>query len=82
MSKEHVIEAQLPGIFYRRPSPDAEPFAKEGDHVEEGAAIGLIELMKSYHEVVASATGTVSKFLAKNEAEVEVGTNLAIITPE
>jgi len=79
MSEKLSVEAQLPGIFYRRPSPDAEPFVNEGDTVEEGAPIGLIELMKSYHEVPAPAAGTVIRFAVENEAEVDVGTEIAII---
>ena len=79
MSEKHSVEAQLPGIFYRRPSPDAEPFVNEGDTVEEGAAIGLIELMKSYHEVVAPVGGRLLSFAVENEAEVDVGTEIAVI---
>lgn len=79
MSEKHSVEAQLPGIFYRRPSPDAEPFIQEGDTVEQGAAIGLIELMKSYHEVVAPVGGKLARFTVENEAEVDVGTEIAVI---
>ena len=33
----------MPGVFYRRPSPDEEPFVAEGSAVAAGQTIALIE---------------------------------------
>lgn len=79
MSKEHAIQAHLPGVFYRRPSPDAEPFVSEGDEVQEGTTIGLIELMKSYHEVQSTVNGTLVRFAIEDEGDVDTGTDIAIV---
>jgi hypothetical protein len=47
------ILSPLPGTFYRRPAPDKPPYKDEGDTVAVGDVIGLIEVMKSFHEVKA-----------------------------
>jgi len=68
---QHQVVSPLPGIFYRRPSPEAPPYKKEGDHVQEGDVIGLVEVMKQFTEVQADAAGKVIRFLIDNEAQVE-----------
>lgn len=67
----HEVLSPLPGIFYRRPSPDAEPFVKEGVAVKAGDTIGLVEVMKQFSEINADAAGTVVRFLVENEGAVE-----------
>lgn len=76
MSKLQIL-SPLPGIFYRRPSPEEGPYKKEGDTVSEGEVIGLVEVMKSFHEVKATASGTLSTFLVENEDPVQAGQPLA-----
>ncbi len=44
-----------------------------GDAVAVGDVIGLVEVMKSFHEVKSDAGGTVVKFLIENEAPVMAG---------
>ena len=67
------IMSPLPGVFYRKPSPDEPPYKSEGDTVAPGDVIGLIEVMKSFHEVKADAAGTVKAFLIDNEDAVMAG---------
>lgn len=71
------ILSPLPGTFYRRSSPDVAPYKSEGDAVAEGDVIGLIEVMKSFHEVKATASGTLKRFLVDNEDAVMAGETLA-----
>lgn len=73
------ILSHLPGTFYRRPAPDAPPFAKEGDVIAAGAVVGLIEVMKMFNEVQADAGGLVVRYLVENEAPVEAGQPLLVI---
>lgn len=75
MSK--TILSPLPGTFYRRPAPDKPPFKADGDSVAVGDIIGLIEVMKSFHEVKADRAGTIRKFVADNEEPVMAGQPLA-----
>jgi acetyl-CoA carboxylase biotin carboxyl carrier protein len=55
----HVITAPLTGVYYRSPSPDAEPYVREGGQVNAGQVIGLIEAMKLFNEIKSDVTGTV-----------------------
>ncbi len=71
MSKQ--ILSPLPGTFYRKPAPDQPPYKEEGESVAVGDVIGLVEVMKSFHEVKADAGGKVVKFLAENEGAVMAG---------
>jgi biotin carboxyl carrier protein len=75
----HEILCPLPGTFYRRPAPDAPPFVKEGDTVNAGDTIGLVEVMKQFSEVQADAAGKVVRFLVENEGPVEPGQPLVMI---
>ncbi|MBA3325672.1 MAG: biotin carboxyl carrier domain-containing protein [Rhodobacteraceae bacterium] len=71
------IVSPLPGTFYRRSAPDEPPYKAEGDMVAEGEIIGLIEVMKSFHEVKATAGGTIKAFLVENEDAVMAGQPIA-----
>jgi acetyl-CoA carboxylase biotin carboxyl carrier protein len=76
---DKTIKAPLPGTFYRRPDPGADAFVDEGDSVQAGDVVGLVEIMKSFHEVKADEGGTVERFLVENEDTVEAGQDLAVL---
>ena len=71
-----TIKSPLPGTFYRRPNPQADPFVSEGDAVKRGDVVGLIEIMKNFYDVTSDADGVVAGFLVENEALVEAGQDL------
>ena len=73
------IVSPLPGVFYRRSAPDQPPYKEEGDTVAVDEVIGLVEVMKSFHEVKADSAGTVTKFLIGNEEAVMAGQPLVEI---
>jgi acetyl-CoA carboxylase biotin carboxyl carrier protein len=73
------VKAQIPGTFYRRPDPESNPYVEEGDKVSAGDTVGLIEVMKSFHEVKAEEDGTVSKFLIENEEAVDAGQDIVVL---
>jgi acetyl-CoA carboxylase biotin carboxyl carrier protein len=73
---DKTIKAQMPGTFYRRPDPESDSYVEEGDEVSAGDTVGLIEVMKSFHEVKAEEDGTVLKFLVENEDAVDAGQDL------
>jgi len=77
---ERTIKTHIPGTFYRRSSPDAEPFVEEGSHVEVGDVIGLVEIMKSFHEIKSEESGTVAQFLVENDDAVEAGQGIATLS--
>jgi acetyl-CoA carboxylase biotin carboxyl carrier protein len=68
-----TIKSPIPGTFYNRPSPDAAPFHALGDAVAVGDVIGLVEVMKTFHEIKADQAGTVVAFLLDNEDPVDAG---------
>jgi acetyl-CoA carboxylase biotin carboxyl carrier protein len=63
----------LPGIFYRKPAPDKPAFKSEGDIVAVGDVVGLIEVMKSFIEVHAEASGKIVRFIVDDEEPIMAG---------
>jgi len=75
------IRSPLPGVFYRKPSPDSPPYKEDGDTVAPDDVIGLVEVMKSFHEVKAGLAGTRLRFVAGNEDAIMAGDVLAEVEP-
>jgi acetyl-CoA carboxylase biotin carboxyl carrier protein len=66
----------MPGTFYRRPDPESDSYVEEGDKVSAGDTVGLIEVMKSFHEVKTEEDGTISRFLVDNDDAVDAGQDI------
>jgi acetyl-CoA carboxylase biotin carboxyl carrier protein len=77
----HPLGAPLTGVFYRAPAPDAEPYVREGEWVEAGRVVGLIEAMKVFNEVQADVAGRVVRFLAASGQLVQQGAPLLYLDP-
>lgn len=73
---EKTVKAPMPGTFYRRPDPENAPYVEEGSSVSAGDTVGLVEVMKSFHEIKAEEDGTVAKILVGDEEAVSAGQNL------
>ena len=71
-----TIKSPLPGTFYRRPNPAADPYVDEGDEIKPGDVVGLVEIMKSFHEIQADADGRVARFLVENEDLIDAGQDI------
>ena len=78
MSKSQIL-SPLPGTFYRRPAPDRPPFKQDGDAVTATDVIGLIEVMKNFHEVTADAAGRAIHFTVEDGEAIMAGQALAEI---
>ncbi|HUP33687.1 MAG TPA: acetyl-CoA carboxylase [Gaiellaceae bacterium] len=76
---QQTVKSALPGTFYRRPAPAAEPYVGEGDTVQPGDVVGMIEIMKTFYEVTSDAAGIVVRFLVENEALVEAGQDVLVL---
>ena len=76
MSKFEV-RSPLPGIFYRRPAPDKAAFKEDGAAVAAEDVIGLVEVMKSFHEVPATVAGKAITFLVGDDEPVMAGQPIA-----
>ena len=68
-----TIKSPIPGTFYRCPTPEAPPFHEVGDTVAPGDVIGLVEVMKTFHEIKADQAGTITAFLLESEDPVDAG---------
>lgn len=73
----HDIKSPIPGTFWRKPSPDDPVFKEVGDSVAKGDVIGLVEVMKNFHEVKADADGTIASFEVEDESPVKPGQVIA-----
>jgi biotin carboxyl carrier protein len=71
------ILSPLPGTFYRSAAPGQPPLKADGDAVAVGDVIGLIEVMKSFHEIKAEVAGASISFLVDNEDPIMAGAPLA-----
>ncbi|GGN00424.1 acetyl-CoA carboxylase biotin carboxyl carrier protein subunit [Thermus composti] len=75
------VRAPIVGTFYRAPAPDAPPYVKEGDRVEKGQVLCIIEAMKLMNEIESEVSGIVKKILVENGEPVEYGQPLFLIQP-
>jgi oxaloacetate decarboxylase alpha subunit len=75
------VTAPMVGTFYRAGSPDAPPFVNEGDWVDDGRTLCIIEAMKMFNEIPADISGRVIRVLAENGTPVEYGQSLFLIDP-
>lgn len=76
------VPAPMAGIFYLTPAPDAEPFVEEGDRIERGEVVGLIEAMKLFNEVNSPVAGIITKIAVRNEERVAAGQPLMWVQPD
>jgi len=75
------VIAPLTGVFYRASSPDAEPFKSQGDRVEAGEVICILEAMKLFNEIQSDYAGTIVRILPENGELVSQGEELFWISP-
>lgn len=77
------VVAPTDGVFYSRPAPDSPPFVEPGQRIRSGQPIGLIEIMKTFSQILYGGPGL------PDEAEVvelrcadgtEVSSGQALIT--
>ena len=73
------IISPLPGVFYRKPGPGKEPFANEGDTIEIGQTVGIIEIMKQFTEIQSDVAGVLESFKVKEGDMVNPGDTLIVV---
>jgi len=79
--KYETINSPIVGTFYRKPSPDADPFTKEGAIVEKGQTICLVEAMKLFNEIEAEFKCKIVEILKEDASPVEFGDPLFLVEP-
>ena len=77
----HEVLSPMVGTFYRSPSPEADPFVNEGDGIESGQTVCIIEAMKIMNEIPADVQGEVVEILVDDGQPVEYNQALFKIRP-
>jgi acetyl-CoA carboxylase biotin carboxyl carrier protein len=75
------VVAPLTGVFYRSSSPDAEAFVLEGQRIESGTVVCILEAMKLFNEIQSDYAGTVVRIVPENGELVSQGAELFWIEP-
>ncbi len=67
------VASPINGIFYRSSSPSSMPFVNEGDFVDAGKTLCIVEAMKVMNEIKADKKMKILKILAENGKNVAIG---------
>lgn len=76
-----TIKSPIIGTFYRKPSPDKEPFVEVGDSVKVGDVLCVIEAMKLFNEIESEVSGKIVKVLVDDSSPVEFDQPLFLVDP-
>ncbi len=77
-----TVQAPIVGTFYRRPSPDDDPYVEVGDTVAQGDVLCIIEAMKLMNEIECETAGTIKKIFVEDAEPVEYEQPLFVIEEE
>jgi acetyl-CoA carboxylase biotin carboxyl carrier protein len=75
----NVITSPIVGTFYRKPSPDKDPFIRVGDTVEKGDVLCIIEAMKMMNEIKSDFSGKIVSINLEDGEPVEFGQSIITI---
>lgn len=74
-----VVLSPMVGVAYLAPEPGAAPFVTVGSQVSAGQTLCLIEAMKTFNQIKAPKSGTVTRVLVTAGAPVEYDEPLMIV---
>jgi acetyl-CoA carboxylase biotin carboxyl carrier protein len=77
----HIIVSPMVGTFYASPSPKDSAFVRQGDTVQAGDVVGIVEAMKIMNEIDSEFSGRIARILVANGQPVEYGQSLMIVEP-
>ena len=75
------LESPMVGTFYRSPSPNQPAFVDEGDRIEVGQTLCILEAMKLFNEFKSDHAGILRRILVANAEPVEYGQPLFELEP-
>ena len=75
----HALKSPMVGVAYLAPEPGAKPFVKIGDSVKAGDTVALVEAMKTFNPIKATADGVVKEILVTDAQAVEFDQPLIVI---
>ena len=74
-----AILSPMVGTVYTSPEPDAPAFIVEGDSVNAGQTLLIVEAMKVMNPITAPKAGKVTKVFVRNAQPIEFGEVLVIV---
>ena len=77
----HPVVAPLVGTFYRAQQPGAKPFVEEGDVIDEGQTVAIVEAMKLMNHVKSDQGGKVAEILCSDGDWVEFEQPIMYLEP-
>lgn len=82
-ANDNLVEIKSPmiGTFYRRSSPDKDPFVNVGDSISPGDVICIVEAMKLFNEIEAEISGKIVKVLVDDNSPIEYDQPLFLVDP-
>lgn len=75
----HIIRSPMVGTFYRASTPGAKPFVTEGQSINAGDTLCIIEAMKILNQIESDKSGTLKKILVENGQPVEYDQPMFVI---
>ena len=76
------VLSPMPGTFYSSPTPDDAPFVNEGDSINKGDTLCIIEAMKIMNEIESEENGEIQKILVEDGQAIEFNQPLFLINPK
>ncbi len=76
---EELVVAPMVGTFYSAPAPNEPPYVQEGDTLEPGQTVCIIEAMKMMNPIEAEVGGVITRILVQNAEPVEYGQPLMVV---
>ena len=74
-----AVASPMVGVAYLCPEPGAPVFVTQGQQVAAGQTLLLIEAMKTFNQIKAPKSGTLTRILVANGSPVEYGEVLMIV---
>ena len=68
-----IVRSPMVGTFYRAPSPGSKPFVEEGQTVQAGETLCIIEAMKIMNPIDAEVAGVIEEICVQDAQPVEFG---------
>jgi len=72
----HIVTSPFVGTFYRSQGPNQDPFVEEGQMVNAGDTVCIIEAMKLMNEIESDIKGRIVRVMVSNGTPVEFGEGL------
>ncbi|HEX6594412.1 MAG TPA: acetyl-CoA carboxylase biotin carboxyl carrier protein [Bacillota bacterium] len=70
---DYEVVSPMVGTFYRKPSPESDPYVEVGSEVKDDTIVCIVEAMKLFNEIEAEATGEIVEILVEDGELVEYG---------